>query len=175
MRLLSSRVRGALTVALERVAIEPAARAAICGHARSKPRTETGGILLGRQLDDSNLLVTRASPPGPRARHGRFFFSRDTSFLQQYLDTIHDRTGGHEDYVGEWHVHLALDAPPSCVDRRSLFRIARGKNYGTHNPVLVIAEHEPPNIQLRAYGFVVRPKRRMTELDLSVPASLRSS
>jgi integrative and conjugative element protein (TIGR02256 family) len=152
-------------VALDRVQIEPAARAAICGHARSKPASETGGILLGRRLDDSTLLVTRASPPGPRARHGRFFFSRDTAFLQRYLDAVHDRTGGHEDYGGEWHVHLALDAPPSCVDRRSLYRIGRSSNYGTNNPVLVIAEHAAPEIRLRAYGFIARPKRRMNELE----------
>lgn len=151
-------------MALDRVYIKPAARAAICGHARSKPASETGGILLGRHLDDSTLLVTRASPPGPRARHGRFFFSRDTAFLQRYLDAVHDRTEGHEDYVGEWHVHLALDAPPSCVDRRSLYRIARGANYGTTNPVLVIAEHSPPTIRLRSYGFLGRPKRQMSEL-----------
>lgn len=153
-------------MALERVRIEPATRAAICGHARSKPQTETGGILLGRRLDDSSLLVTRASPPGPRARHGRFFFSRDTAFLQRYLDAIHDRSEGQEDYVGEWHVHLAFDAPPSCVDRRSLYRIARGKNYGTDNPVLVIAEHEPPKIQLRTYGFVVKPRKQLLELSV---------
>jgi integrative and conjugative element protein (TIGR02256 family) len=144
----------------------PAARAAISGHARSKPEIETGGILIGRRLDEASALITRASPPGPRACHGRFFFSRDTAFLQRYLDAIHDRSDGREDYVGEWHVHLALDAPPSCVDRRSLYRIARGTNYGTNNPVLVIAEHFPPTLRLRAYGFRVRP-RRMEELELS--------
>ncbi|MEZ5076720.1 MAG: Mov34/MPN/PAD-1 family protein [Solirubrobacterales bacterium] len=150
---------------IERVQIEPAARAAISGHARSKPNAETGGILLGRRLDEATVRITRASPPGPRARHGRFFFSRDTAFLQRYLDGIHDRSNGREDYVGEWHVHLALNAPPSCVDRRSLYRIARATNYGTANPVLLIAEHSAAILQLRGYGFRVRPKA-MNDLEL---------
>lgn len=153
-------------MALERVLIEPAARAAVCGHTRGNIGVETGGILFGRRLGESTLLVTRASPPGPRARHGRFFFSRDTRFLQRYLDSIYDRTDGEEDYVGEWHVHPSLNAPPSRTDRRSLWRIARRRNYATDNPVLLIVEHDPPSLELRFYGFVARPRREVSELVL---------
>lgn len=138
----------------------------MCGHTRSSVDVETGGILLGRRLSESTLVVTRASPPGPRARHGRFFFSRDTRFLQRYLDSIHDRTDGEEDYVGEWHVHPSLDAPPSRTDRRSLWRIARRRNYATDNPVLLIVEHVPPSLELRIYGFIGRPRREISELVL---------
>jgi integrative and conjugative element protein (TIGR02256 family) len=160
-------------VAVERVFIEPAARAAVCGHTRSSVNVETGGILLGRKLGESTLVVTRASPPGPRARHGRFFFSRDTRFLQRYLDSIHDRTDGEEDYVGEWHVHPKLDAPPSRTDCRSLWRIARRRNYATDNPVLLIVEHDSPALRLRFYGFVARPRRQVSEL--AVIRSLKPS
>ncbi|MEX0971626.1 MAG: Mov34/MPN/PAD-1 family protein [Solirubrobacterales bacterium] len=160
-------------MALERVLIEQAARAAICGHTRSSIGVETGGILLGRRLGESTLQITRASPPGPQARHGRIFFSRDTRFLQRYLDSIHDRTDGEEDYVGEWHVHPSLDAPPSRTDRRSLWRIARRRNYATDNPVLLIAEHDSPQMQFRVYGFVVRPRQEVTELVLVSSRKLR--
>jgi hypothetical protein len=75
----------------------------VCGHTRSSVDVETGGILLGRSA--SQLLWSpEPARQGPRARHGRFFFSRDTRFPQRYLDSIHDRTDGEEDYVGEWHV-----------------------------------------------------------------------
>lgn len=153
-------------MALERVLVKPAARAAVCGHTRGNVDVETGGILLGRRLNESTLLVTRASPPGPRARHARFSFSRDTRFLQRYLDAIHDRTEGDEDYVGEWHVHPSLNAPPSRTDRRSLWRIARRRNYATDNPVLLIVEHDPPSLELRFYGFTARPRRTVSELSL---------
>jgi len=49
------------------------------------------------------VTVTKVSPPGPRAVHKRFFFSRDTRFLQRWLDHEYERTDAAEDYVGEWH------------------------------------------------------------------------
>jgi len=151
----------------ERVLIAPRVRAALAGHAGSIPGCETGGILLGHRVSDTTMQITRASPPGPRAKHGPFSFSRDTRFLQRYLDDLHNRSGGQQDYVGEWHVHPALDAPPSRIDRRSLWRIARRKNYATENPVLVIVEHTPLERRLRAYGFVVKPKKSWHELMLT--------
>lgn len=146
--------------------IDPAVRAAVAGHARSFPGKETGGILLGLGVGATTVKLTRASPPGPRALHRRFAFSRDTRFLQCYLDDIYDQTGGYEDYVGEWHVHPALDAPPSRVDQRSLFRIARRSNYAIDNPVLLIVEETPPERRLRVYAFAVKPKKCWGELVL---------
>jgi integrative and conjugative element protein (TIGR02256 family) len=151
----------------ERVIIGAAVRAAVTGHTRSSPGTETGGILLGSGVNATTVRVTRASPPGPRARHRPFSFSRDTRFLQRYLDDLHDRTAGEEDYIGEWHVHPALDAPPSYVDRRSLWRIARRNNYATDNPVLMIVENAPPERRLRVYGFTVTPKKSCNELTVT--------
>ena len=157
---------------VEQVVIGASVRATLAGHAQSKPGEETGGILIGHQVGDTTIWITRASPPGPRALHQRFRFSRDTAHLQRYLDDIVDRTNGQEDYVGEWHVHPALDAPPSRVDRRSLFRIARRDNYETDNPILVIVEEAPPDRRIRAYGFVVKPKRLCSELTVSAPMSM---
>lgn len=148
---------------LERVVIDPAVRASLAGHTRSKPDVETGGILIGRRTDSSTLQLTRASPPGPWARHRRFSFLRDTRFLQRYLDAAYARSRGEEDYVGEWHVHPALDSPPSRTDRRSLRRIARSSRYAVDEPVLVIVEHAPPVLRLRCYRFLTR-QRGMTEL-----------
>lgn len=148
----------------EQVSIPAAVRAALAGHASSITGHETGGILLGHQEDATTLRVSRASPPGPRALHSRFAFSRDTRFLQRYLDEIHDRSEGSEDYIGEWHVHHALDAPPSRTDRRSLWRIARRQNYATDNPILLIVEQTSTQRRYRAYGFVVKPKRAHNDL-----------
>jgi integrative and conjugative element protein (TIGR02256 family) len=156
---------------VEQVVIGATVRATLAGHAQSRPGQETGGILIGHPVSDTTVWITRASPPGPRALHRRFRFSRDTAHLQRYLDDIVDRTNGREDYVGEWHVHVALDTPPSRVDRRSLFRIARRDNYATGNPILVIVEEAPPERRIRAYGFAVKPKRVCSELTVSPPVS----
>jgi len=155
----------------EQVLIPASVRAALAGHAGSIPGCETGGILLGHRANDTTIQITRASPPGPRAKHRPFSFARDTRFLQRYLDDLHDRSGGKEDYVGEWHVHQALDAPPSRTDRRSLWRIASRRNYATENPVLVIVEHTPLERRIRAYGFEIKPKKTWHELTLTRDAS----
>lgn len=153
----------------ERALIDPVVRAIVSGHARCTPGLETGGILLGHCLDPATVQITRASPPGPRAKHGPLSFSRDIKFLQRYLDTLHDRSAGKEDYIGEWHVHRALDAPPSRTDRRSMWRIARRSNYAIDNPVLAIVEYTALERRVRVYGFEVKPKRIQRELEVVTP------
>jgi len=86
------------------------------------------------------------------------------------VDQLHDRSDGREDYIGEWHVHPALDAPPSSVDRRALWRIAKRRNYAPTNSILLIVEESPPDQRLRVYGFIATPKRTWNELDIVVSA-----
>lgn len=156
----------------ERVVIPSPVLAALAGHAASITARETGGILLGHALDDTTLKITRASPPGPRAVHHPFSFLRDTRFLQKYLDNIYVSSEGREDYVGEWHVHPAFEAPPSRTDRRSLWRIARRKSYATDNPILLIVEQAQGERRYRGYGFAVKPRRIAEEIEV-VPSLRR--
>lgn len=149
----------------ERVVIGPSVRATITAHVRAAPKTETGGILIGRKVGDA-VDVTVASGPGPRAVRRRHFFLRDKTFLQGVLDREVVRTDGVVEYVGEWHVHPALDAPPSFVDRRSLWRIARRRNYPTNRPLLLIVEKTRGKQRLRAYEFVAKPKKSYRELPI---------
>lgn len=173
MRWHSRRTRPVPTAAVyEQVVIGPSVRATIAAHIQAVAGCETGGILLGYADDPDTLSVSRASPPGPRAVHRRFFFLRDTPFLQRLLDRTYDRSDGREDYVGEWHVHRALDAPPSKTDRRSMWRIARRKNYAPTSPILLIVEEAPEERRFRVYGFEVKPKKLSRELQvLSEPAT----
>jgi integrative and conjugative element protein (TIGR02256 family) len=150
---------------LERAVLAPGVGAVIAAHIRAKPGRETGGILAGYVADDM-LTITRASPPGPRAVHRPRFFSRDSDFLQGWIDRVSAASNGAEDYVGEWHVHLAVDAPPSGVDRHSLYRIARQRNYPTEEPILIIAEVGPATWRPRAWAFRVKPRRQVRELTL---------
>jgi integrative and conjugative element protein (TIGR02256 family) len=148
----------------KRVLIGASVRAAIAAHVRAAPKTETGGILIGHPASDGTLDITFASGPGPRAVRRRHYFLRDTAFLQGVLDREVARAHGAVEYVGEWHVHPALDAPPSFVDRRSLWRIARRPNYPTNRPVLLIVESAKGERRLRTYEFVVKPKKAYREL-----------
>lgn len=148
----------------ERVLIGASVRSAIAAHVRAAPKTETGGILVGRDAGAGTLDITLASGPGPRAVRRKHYFLRDTAFLQGVLDREVARADGAVEYVGEWHVHPALDAPPSVVDRCSLWRIARRPNYPTNRPVLLIVESAKGERRLRTYEFVVKPEKRCREL-----------
>lgn len=99
--------------------------------------------------------------------HRRFWFSRDTSFLQRWLDDEYERSGGTVDYVGEWHVHPQLETPPSYVDRGALWRIARKPNYVTTEPILLIVEDSPVDRRFRVYGFELNPKKSCQELTIT--------
>lgn len=155
-----------------RVIIPPALRASVDAHIAARPKVETGGILVGRRAG-AIVTVTKVSPPGPRALHRRFAFHRDTGFLQRWLDDDYDRTDGAVDYVGEWHVHPKLNTPPSCIDCRELWKIARKPNYVTGEPILLIVENEPPERHLRVYGFEVKPRKKWSELIVSPSTSSR--
>jgi hypothetical protein len=69
----------------ERVLIGASVRSAITAHVRAAPKTETGGILIGRDAGAGTLDITFASGPGPRAVRRMHYFSRDTAFLQGSL------------------------------------------------------------------------------------------
>lgn len=145
---------------IDLVILPDGVRSALALQVRAKPDVETGGILIGRLHGPRTLYVTAASPPGPRARHGRFQFSRDTSYAQAWLDNRVRHSGGDQDYVGEWHVHPKLDAPPSLIDRGSLWKIAVSSRYHTRTPLLLIVEHEPPREMVyRGYCFAADPRR----------------
>lgn len=142
----------------ENVTIDKRALSALDAHVNAEPLRETGGILVGYMSGDGTLHVTAVSPPGPRAIKLPRRFSRDTRFLQGWLQRRFAETEGREDYVGEWHVHHALNAPPSCVDRRALWRIARKRNYSTGAPLLLIVEDVTGERRVRGYAFSANPR-----------------
>lgn len=151
---------------LSAVTINPGAHASLMALVDVEPDLETGGILVGHQLRPDVVLITQVSPPGPRAHKRRFSFSRDTRFLQKWLDRRCALSDGRDDYLGEWHVHHALDVPPSSTDRRSLWRIARRTNYPTDQPLLLIVEDVADRRLLRSYCFETKPRKLMQEVRL---------
>jgi integrative and conjugative element protein (TIGR02256 family) len=155
---------------IERVVILPGLRASVDGHIAARAGNETGGILVGSRAGEV-VTITKLSPPGPRAVHRRFRFWRDTSFLQRWLDDEYERSGGSVDYLGEWHVHPQLHTPPSCVDRRALWKIARKPNYVTGEPILLIVEDSTGERRFRVYGFEVEPQKCCQELAVTFRAA----
>lgn len=65
--------------------------------------SETGGVLIGKRLDDERLFCLAATRPGPNAEHRRAEFSPDVDHAQSVLDDY--RTEYDVVWIGTWHKH----------------------------------------------------------------------
>jgi len=92
---------------------------------------ESGGILLGRWLKDSNnVIIDDVTVPGPRDKQKRYRFFRFRGDHEPILPQAWEDSDGTIDYLGEWHTHPDLSPQPSRVDRRVW------RNLLTHRPSL---------------------------------------
>jgi integrative and conjugative element protein (TIGR02256 family) len=101
---------------------------------------ETGGILIGRIRDDT-LVLTHVTGPGPNAIHRPTLFMRDGHHAQRALEDAAGKSGGAENYVGEWHSH-PFPQGPSTQDVESMERIGRKPSYACAHPVLLLCRRE---------------------------------
>lgn len=91
---------------------------------------ETGGVLLGYQGRNS-LVITKATPPGPKAIHEEYYFEADHEYVEMLIDVEYANTNGKVRYQGEWHTHSQIQPKPSPKDIRSLMNIAKGSEFYT--------------------------------------------
>jgi integrative and conjugative element protein (TIGR02256 family) len=103
----------------------------------SDPTVETGGVLAGYWNESSDLHITDASGPGPRATRTATRFEKDIVYCQQFLDEIL-KTNQNLVYIGEWHSHPTKNNRPSNTDLKSLEEISFQKEYLTDKPVMII-------------------------------------
>ena len=81
---------------------------------------ESGGILLGRRLTDSNrFIVDRVTSPCDGDQCERYLFHRKRKPHQKILDEAWSDSGGTVNYLGEWHTHAVEVPEPSWVDKLS--------------------------------------------------------
>lgn len=87
---------------------------------------ESGGILLGRLIAESNdVIVDHAIPPCSEDRASRFRFFRAARPANQSIHDYWERSCGACNYLGEWHTHPEDCPTPSCIDRRNWLRILK--------------------------------------------------
>ena len=105
---------------------------------RKNPEIETGGVLAGYLNESSDILITDASGPGPKANCSEEKFEKDVEYCQKFLDDLFVNTNRQITYVGEWHSHPNERNQPSGTDLKSLTEIAYQKEYLTDMPVMII-------------------------------------
>lgn len=116
-------------------------------------RKETGGILVGRYLEDRSSAVIE-DIRGTRKSRGWFArFRRGVGSLQHYLDEQWD--GYRRYYIGEWHSHPAGPPLPSSQDDRQMLEIGADKAYRCPEPILVIVADGP---SIGAYLYVANER-----------------
>jgi integrative and conjugative element protein (TIGR02256 family) len=98
---------------------------------------ETGGILIGRYMNDGNVAIVTAGTERPRdSTSGKTWFKRGASGL---ADKLRARWAGGEYYLGEWHSHPGGLPDPSNDDIREMRSIAIDVSYRCPKPIMVIA------------------------------------
>lgn len=92
-------------------------------HCEQNEEKETGGILLGRIVEDI-MIVIKVSGPGPRAIHEPLYFRADKNYIDMIMDLEFANSGGTTKYLGEWHTHPQVKPYPSDHDLSSLSEIS---------------------------------------------------
>ena len=127
------------------------------------PDSETGGVLIGRYVDDGSVARVEfaSSPPGDSSA-GLDWFERGKDGL---ADLLREQWNLPERryYLGEWHFHPLGRAEPSPQDRKQMFAIAQDKNYRCTRPVLAIVS--PATLRRRtARVFLLGEEGELLEL-----------
>lgn len=107
------------------------------GHAAAAGwRDETGGVLIGRYVDNQRTAaVTEVTGPPRGSSWGRTWFNRGRGdlgavFRRRWLEGTY--------YLGEWHTHPGGTPDPSQDDVEAMRMIAGNPGYACPEPVLLI-------------------------------------
>lgn len=96
----------------------------IKAEAARHPKTETGGVLVGRVSSPAKtIIVTALEPAPPDSERRPDLFVLGTEGLPEAIAELRHRSTGLLDAVGTWHSHLG-SARPSQTDHGTAARIA---------------------------------------------------
>jgi len=124
-----------------------------CAQYREK---ETGGVLLGRLVNET-MIVTTISGPGPNAIHEPLYFKADKNYIDMVIDLEFANSEGGIVYLGEWHTHPQVKPYPSEQDLSSLSEIA----FSAQSPKILLI--------LGAINFSIEKARQQSIVILKHP------
>lgn len=113
---------------------------------------ETGGLLAGKVVSNSEWLITHITLPGANAAHGRFSYKPDYEHDDLQIANIYEATACNSVYLGDWHSHPNTASYMSEKDEQVLRTIARSKEARIPRPIMLIFGTSP--LELRCWTFV---------------------
>ncbi|MFM1652471.1 Mov34/MPN/PAD-1 family protein [Brevibacillus sp. B_LB10_24] len=115
------------------------------------PNVETGGILMGYQLN-GDWVVSYASEPGPRAIKERKTVVFDENHIRTVTAKLKLRSAGRLRYIGDWHSHTVKRLTPSLGDRKTFALKTYQETYQSSSPIMLIVGMHRHGIRVR--GFI---------------------
>jgi integrative and conjugative element protein (TIGR02256 family) len=110
---------------------------------------ETGGVFMGYQAQNNDLVVTDLIDAGDNATHKYIRFSPDQDYQLEQIAHVYVGSGGTITYLGDWHTHPNSPPEPSLLDKRTLTRIALTPESKNMRPIMAILGGCPrTNVQL---------------------------
>ena len=92
---------------------------------------ESGGVLIGRVLTDSNnVVIDLVSEPCSHDKQKRFAFFRSNAH-QDILTQVWQKSNGTLNYLGEWHTHPEEHPTPSQTDFKNWYKKLKSKGIDT--------------------------------------------
>jgi len=86
---------------------------------------ETGGVLMGYWAEPyTEVVITHAIGPGPKAEHRRRGFIPDSEYQEAEIERIYSNSNRLSTYLGDWHTHPLASCYLSFKDKRTLHHIA---------------------------------------------------
>lgn len=152
------------------IELSEAAVAVILGEARrSHDGRETGGIVLGHDHPEGDVLVTVAGDPGPRATRRPVWFRRDLSHAQELADAAYEADGSV--WIGEWHTHLKGPPTPSRYDLRIYRSLLQDAELSFERLIsLIVTAPSGDWSQTEIHGWVVTREEKWSARRLVVTA-----
>ncbi len=110
--------------------------------------TESGGILIGKRIGNSDFVVAFAIGSGPGAVRSLTRFTPDVNWQQRILERLFDLYAVN--YLGSFHRHPWCDHWPSGLDYKTARKIISSLEWDIHEAVF-------PIIILNARGIHIYP------------------
>jgi integrative and conjugative element protein (TIGR02256 family) len=138
---------------------------------------ESGGVLLGYWTKlYTEIVITCAIGPGPKAVHRSHAFCPDTEYQEAEIARQYEESNRLHGYVGDWHTHPRSTSHLSRKDRRTLNRIAKYPEARMSMPIMAVLGGPPWSLdiwriapglpgRLPFIPFVVPMKMRRYSLD----------